>query len=105
MSADSRSVVSNQSAPHEDLVRRVQRSLEHPWRKPLAAHTRAAFADAEAWLAKQRRPLVLDAGCGVGLSTRHLARRHSDHAVIGIDRSADRLSRNHGPLPANALLV
>ena len=55
--------------------------------------------------ARGDRPLILDAGCGVGLSTRRLAERFADQAVIGIDRSADRLSRDHGPLPDNALLV
>lgn len=105
MTADSRRIVTNQNAPHKDLVRRVQRALEHPWRKPFAEHTLGAFAVAEAWLKDQGRPLVLDAGCGVGLSTRRLAERHPEHAVIGVDRSAERLSREHGALPDNALLV
>ncbi|MDR5905366.1 methyltransferase domain-containing protein [Franzmannia qiaohouensis] len=105
MSDESRRIQSRQSGPHDDLQRRVQRALEHPWRKPIADHTRGAFDAAAAWLAEQRKPLVLDAGCGVGLSTRRLAERHPGHAVLGIDRSADRLSRDHGPLPANARLV
>ncbi|PAU74911.1 tRNA (guanine(46)-N(7))-methyltransferase TrmB [Halomonas salipaludis] len=105
MSDESRRIQSRQSGPHDDLQRRVQRALDHPWRKPIAEHTRVAFDAASAWLAEQRKPLVLDAGCGVGLSTRQLALRHSGHAVLGIDRSADRLSRDHGPLPPNARLV
>jgi len=106
MTACSRSIVSRQQGPHEDLARRVARATAHPLRKPLAAHTRAAFAQASDWLAQQgAAPLVLDAGCGVGLSTRRLAARYPSAAVIGIDRSADRLSREHGPLPDNALLV
>lgn len=102
----SRRVVSSQSGPHEDLARRVERGLGHPLRKPVADHTRAAFHRADAW---RRRglgaPLIIDAGCGVGLSTRRLARRFPDSLVIGVDRSADRLSREHGEMPANALLV
>ncbi|MCA1770830.1 MAG: SAM-dependent methyltransferase, partial [Halomonas sp.] len=43
--------------------------------------------------------------CGVGVSTRRLAASCPDHAVIGVDRSGDRLSREHGPLPDNALLI
>lgn len=105
MQANSRSIVTNQSGPHEDLERRVVRALGHPLRKPVAEHTRAAFTQADAWLAARRAPLIVDAGCGVGLSTRQLARRHPEHAVLGVDRSADRLSREHGELPANALLV
>ncbi len=105
MHATSRAITTNQSEPHEDLPRRVARALAHPWCKPLAEHTRDAFAAADDWLTAQRRPLILDAGCGVGVSTRLLARRYPGHAVIGVDRSADRLSRDHGALPDNALLV
>ncbi|MDT8880617.1 methyltransferase domain-containing protein [Halomonas saccharevitans] len=106
MTARSRSIVSRQTGPHEDLPRRVARALAHPLRKPLAAHTREAFVEAQAW--RERRgeaPLILDAGCGVGLSTRRLAERFPDCSVLGVDRSADRLSRDHGRLPDNALLV
>src|SRR5690554_4814235 len=106
MHASSRSIVTNQSGPHEDLSRRVARALAHPLRKPVADHTRTAFEAASEWLeARPGMPLVLDAGCGVGLSTRRLAVCFPDHAVIGVDRSESRLSREHGPLPANALLV
>lgn len=101
----SRVVVSSQPGPHHDLARRVSRALASPLQKPIAAHTQAAFEQAAAWLATQDRPLILDAGCGVGLSTRRLAAAFPEHAVIGVDRSADRLSRDHGALPANALLI
>ncbi|MHB0776162.1 tRNA (guanine(46)-N(7))-methyltransferase TrmB [Halomonas sp. WWR20] len=105
MHANSRPIVTNQAGPHEDLERRVTRALQHPWRKPIAAHTQRAFEAAETWYAARDRPLILDAGCGVGISTRRLALAFADHVVIGIDRSADRLSRDHGVLPDNALLV
>ncbi|WP_192036057.1 methyltransferase domain-containing protein [Halomonas sp. YLGW01] len=105
MQANSRAIVTNQPGPHQDLARRVARALAHPLQKPIAAHTRAAFAKAEAWRAARPGPLILDAGCGVGISTRRLAERFPDHVVIGVDRSADRLSRDHGELPDNALLV
>ncbi|MBN8411977.1 SAM-dependent methyltransferase [Halomonas denitrificans] len=106
MSDVPRIVTSAQTGPHEDLLRRVTRGLSHVWRKPLAQHTRDAFDDAEAWRRSQgERGLILDACCGVGLSTRRLAEQFPEHSVIGVDRSADRLSRDHGPLPDNALLV
>ncbi|MFC3283311.1 tRNA (guanine(46)-N(7))-methyltransferase TrmB [Litchfieldella rifensis] len=105
MQAVSRAIATNQAGPHEDLARRVSRALQHPLRKPIADHTHQAFEVAHRWLEGRAAPLILDAGCGVGLSTRALARRHPGHAVIGVDRSADRLSRDHGALPDNALLV
>lgn len=105
MHAASRSIVTNQTGPHEDLTRRVSRALQHPLRKPIAEHTHQAFEMAHDWLNGQEAPLILDAGCGVGLSTRALALRHPEHAIIGVDRSAVRLSRDHGAVPDNALLV
>ncbi|WP_301585281.1 tRNA (guanine(46)-N(7))-methyltransferase TrmB [Halomonas alkaliantarctica] len=105
MQHTSRPVVSNQPGPHQDVARRVARALENPLRKPIAAHTQQAFQYAQTWLRNQQAPLILDAGCGVGLSTRRLAERFPAHAVIGIDRSEDRLRRDHGELPTNALLV
>ncbi|WP_110670504.1 tRNA (guanine(46)-N(7))-methyltransferase TrmB [Salinicola halophilus] len=105
MKAASRRIDSPQTAPHDDLVRRVERARESVWQRSPAEHTRAAFANAERWLSAIDRPLILDAGCGVGLSTRQLAERHPDCAVIGVDRSEDRLGRDHGALPENALLV
>ncbi|MDR5868333.1 tRNA (guanine(46)-N(7))-methyltransferase TrmB [Halomonas koreensis] len=106
MAERSRIITSNQPGPHHDLARRVARALAHPLRKPVAEHTRAAFEEARAWRAERAgAPLILDAGCGVGRSTRRLAEAHPEAAVIGVDRSADRLSRDHGALPGNARLV
>ncbi|WP_299233216.1 SAM-dependent methyltransferase [uncultured Halomonas sp.] len=106
MQATSRRIVTNQAGPHQGLETRVARALEYPWRKPVAEHTREAFASAARWReARSDLPLILDAGCGVGISTRQLAEAFPDHAVMGIDRSDSRLSREHGPLPDNALLV
>jgi tRNA G46 methylase TrmB len=53
-------------------------------------------------------PLILDAGCGVGLSTFHLARQFPDHFVVGVDQSSDRLARNTAwpaALPDNLIRV
>lgn len=72
-------------------------------------YNRAAFdASIAAWRSHGAKPLILDAGCGVGLSTLNLAVHFPDHFVIGVDQSADRLSRNTrwpGALPANFIKV
>lgn len=47
-----------------------------------------------AWREAGNAPLIIDAGCGVGLSTRRLAQAHPESFVIGIDQSADRLGRH-----------
>ena len=94
---------------HEHLAQQVSRHAASLFRKPVSDYNRHAFeASMAAWDAAGRKPLVLDAGCGVGLSSLHLAQQFPDHFVIGVDQSADRLARKvrwEGPVPANCLHV
>lgn len=106
MQAKSTPVYSNQKGPHPDLERQVRRALSSAWQRPFSEHARRAFDESMKWRARYSHcPLILDSGCGVGLSTRQLAEAFPESVVIGVDRSADRLSREHGRLPDNALLV
>ncbi len=74
----------------------VSRHLSSEWLKPVPDHTRRAADDALQWLADHGdRPLILDSFCGTGMSTTVLANQHPDALVLGVDKSADRLSR-HG---------
>jgi len=106
--ANSRIPDSAQRAAHEHLLRRVERHLHEPFRKPFADYNRAAFAASLAgWDGKA--PLILDAGCGVGHSTIQLARAYPDHWVIGVDQSEERLNRRKpypdALLPRNMVFV
>ncbi len=106
--ANSRIPSSAQAGVHEQLLRRVERHLAEPFRKPYADYNRAAFTESLAgW--DGRAPLILDAGCGVGHSTIQLARAHPEHWVIGVDQSQDRLARRKpypdALLPANMVFV
>lgn len=42
---------------------------------------------------EEQARLVLDSGCGTGISTSGLADRHAECVVVGVDRSAARLRR------------
>lgn len=103
MSGHSPAIVSNQSGVHPRLADVVTRHLRHPFKKPVAAHTQAAYAQLKrVWNPAQA--LVLDAGCGTGESTAALARDLPQAFVLGVDQSAARLAK--APLlPANALLL
>lgn len=108
MYANSRAITTAQLAPHHALHMRLSRMLARPWRQPFANHNIATFTrmerEYEARLPDYPGGLILDSGCGVGLSTRQLAVQYPDSVVIGIDRSEARLTRDHGPLPGNAML-
>lgn len=91
---NSRSVTSNQEDIHPDLDDVVLKHAESRFRRPISEHTQRAFESVQKRVAMDGRPLVLDSGCGVGESTVHLASRHADSLVIGIDQSEHRLSKN-----------
>lgn len=109
MYANSRSITSAQSGIHEQLAARVAKHAIAPFRKPTADHNRRAFDDSiAAWQRNGGAPLILDAGCGIGLSTHHLATLFPDHFILGVDQSEDRLERAihwPRPVPQNMLLV
>lgn len=102
-------IASAQAGIHEQLSQLVARHAAHPFQKPIADYNRSAFEHSvAAWQAAGSAPLILDTGCGVGLSTFNLAQQYPDHFVIGIDQSADRLARNTqwaGAPPENLCFV
>ena len=109
-------VWSNQEGPFKDLEKLVRKYACTPYLRPIADHTRLAFADAEQFIAdfyskgnaqSAPLPVILDSGCGTGESTFHLAQQFPDYPVIGIDKSAVRLDKagNANTLPRNAFYV
>lgn len=105
MTGNSRQVTSEQQGCHPDLIDQVARHRKHEFQKPIADFNLHAFQQAEAQLTAHGGPLILDSGCGVGDSTRHLAEHYPDHLVLGLDRSGHRLQRQRPDLPDNALLI
>jgi tRNA (guanine-N7-)-methyltransferase len=105
LQAQSRQVSSNQHHTHPKLPALVRKHLDTRFRKPVAAHNLEAFEVLMRELAERPRPLVLDSFCGTGHSTAALARRHPDHLVVGIDKSAQRLGKHPGSSRANYLLL
>ena len=114
-----RSVDSNQEGIHKDLEKLVRKYAQTQYLRPIASHTREAFLLSEkaleSWAkgtGKADAPVVIDSGCGTGESTIHLARRFKDCFVIGVDKSAMRLTKagnavqlDNEPLPPNAYWV
>lgn len=71
------------------------------WREPLHPPSQEAFKACLGLLDPgDLDQLILDSGCGTGQSTRALAQMYPQATVIGVDRSAARLSKtNKGPWP------
>ena len=116
------SVTSNQEALHKDLEEVVRKYARTTFLRPIADHTREAFAEVEEFVRKfyagndahgiAPQAVILDSGCGTGESTIHIARRFPGIPVIGIDKSCARLNKAGNPsqtageeVPANAFWI
>lgn len=94
---------SMQNSVHRDLIDLVNKYASTQFCRPIAHHQRRAFCSLLEF-ARNFDKLIVDSGCGTGMSTTKLAEQFPHHGVIGIDKSVARLSRA-GALPSNALLV
>lgn len=110
-----RTVTTNQEGLYKDLERVVRKYAGTRFLRPIADHTREAFAKAKEFVDSFYKghdgamDVVLDSGCGTGESTFHIAKRFPDMPVVGIDKSAARLERNPAgtvkDVPANAFWI
>lgn len=120
------SVTSNQETLHKDLEEVVRKYARTTFLRPIADHTREAFAEVKTFVEKfygkngapgtasgvtnairdgapgtnaetAPRAVILDSGCGTGESTIHIARRFPGIPVIGIDKSCARLNKAGNP--------
>lgn len=94
ITGDSRIITSNQIGLHEKLDEVVLKHLQHPFKKPYQTHTLQAFKECEKWVEQQGKPIIFDSCCGVGESTYHIAKAHPEAIILGMDKSADRLSKH-----------
>lgn len=113
-----RAVTTNQPDIYDKLEEVVRKYASTEYLRPIADHTRIAFAEAEKFVlnfyesAGNERDIaghaaykvILDSGCGTGESTLNIAIANPDVPVIGIDKSATRLTKA-GTAPQNAFLV
>lgn len=106
LNSTSRSVTTNQIGPHPRLRETVGRHVKTPNLKPAATHTKEAFAQMLKWIDGCENPMILDACCGVGDSSRALASSFPNHLIIGVDKSVHRLERERDhPKLENLLMI
>ena len=103
-----RAVTTNQTDIYDKLEEVVRKYASTEYLRPIADHTRIAFAEAEKFVEGFYKgsgsEVILDSGCGTGESTLNIALANPGIPVIGIDKSAARLSKA-GTAPQNMFLV
>lgn len=98
---DSKAIITNQPDIHEKLESLVLKHLAHPSKKPVQAHTQQAFDEVNERVQQHKGCVIFDSCCGVGQSTRLLAKMNPGALVVGIDKSAHRINRNDSELVTN----
>ncbi|MEL7368685.1 MAG: SAM-dependent methyltransferase [Myxococcota bacterium] len=95
MTQPGNSRIIDRAGPDERLESVVGRHVQTSFEKPVQPHNRRAFDVLQKHLEQNHHgeALVLDAGCGTGVSCLRLARRHPDAVIVGIDKSIGRLGR------------
>ena len=63
------------------------------YHRPIADHAQQCFKGLDERIKARPAPIILDSGCGRGLSSQILAQRYPKHWVIALDQSAHRLAR------------
>ena len=110
MKSLARSISSNQTGIHDDLLAHVAKYREHRFLRPVASHTQLAFDQVITWLHNWHGEVIIDACCGVGESTINIANNNKQAKVLGIDKSIARLDKHNSykhtnSEPNNYLLV
>ena len=112
-----RAVTTNQTDIYDKLEEVVRKYASTEYLRPIADHTRMAFAEAEKFVTEfygdagrdndlsgrdedaaglATYKVILDSGCGTGESTLNIAIANPDVPVIGIDKSVARLTKAGG---------
>lgn len=84
-------IKTNQTGIHEALKKVVIKHRDHPFQAPISLTQQQAFQQFLHII--DERPIILDAGCGTGMSTEILTEQYPKHCVVGIDKSTHRLTR------------
>lgn len=81
-----------QSEINNDLFSIMTRYQESKYQRPIPAQQQKIWHELFPIISQQK--LILDSGCGTGVSTSHLADRYPQHLIIGIDKSCYRLGKH-----------
>jgi tRNA G46 methylase TrmB len=100
-----RSITTNQTSVHEDLIKVAAKHKQNKSKRPVAEHTRVAFKHMLKWLAGWHGDVIIDACCGVGESTINIATEYPNAKIIGIDKSVARLGKHQSYVDNDKLLV
>ncbi|MFT6270615.1 MAG: tRNA G46 methylase TrmB [Alphaproteobacteria bacterium] len=92
--SQARSITTNQVDVHPDLIQALAKHQSSDFKRPIAAHTTQAFTNLLDWLGDWQGEVIVDAGCGVGESSKNISEEYPDAKVVGVDKSLARLDKH-----------
>lgn len=90
---------------YKNLATVVLKHNRTVYKPVISIQQRQVFAEASRWLAERSQPIILDSGCGRGMSSHFLAKKFPSHSIIALDKSSHRLSHCTDSCPDNLLFV
>jgi len=86
-------VRSNQQGVHDGLEALVRKHLSTEWKRPVRKETRSIWQELQEGALAGISSIILDSGCGTGISTYKLALANPQTMILGVDKSFHRLKR------------
>lgn len=88
-------ILSNQGdQPYKNLEKVIAKHAQHAFQRNIPDLQQEIFESVDKIVRHENKPMILDGGCGRGMSTEVLAQQYPDHLIIGLDKSIHRLSQN-----------
>ncbi len=85
-------IISNQTDVHENCLSIAKKHRDTVFQAPIPGHQLDLFNQIVNQLPDES--IILDSGCGTGMSTDVLAKQFPDKVIIGVDKSSYRLSKH-----------
>tara|TARA_S200000501_G_scaffold373431_1_gene420532 strand:+ start:805 stop:1497 length:693 start_codon:yes stop_codon:yes gene_type:complete len=95
MFGNSKKVKSNQLFTHEKLKATLMRRFSKKFQKPISKNSIYSFNKfVEKWIEHNKKPIIMDSGCGNGISTIKLAKKYPLDFIVGIEHSKVKIEKN-----------
>lgn len=98
-------ITSRQEKPARHLHEIIDKHFRKVYLRPIPLFVEKEFERVQGIIARAGKPIILDSCCGTGMSTRVLAKTHPKHLIVGLDRSAARLSKGVTEQPENCIFA
>ena len=96
-------IYSNQRGLHPRLQLVLKKNQSTQFQKPISVRSYRAWKEVERL--PQGQPIILDSGCGRGMSSYKLASLYPSHTILAVDQSSHRMTQLSSQKPNNIITL